>query len=152
MHNYPFERFTKDAKVTLHLAQQEAERAHRSYIGSEHILLGLLRLEAGSAHRALKDLGVSIDPVREQIKAATGRGSLFRPRKVVPTARVKTVVETAFAESRRMGRDSVHSGHLLMGLVMAGEGVAAQVLTLLGSSKEVVLAAAERQIGPEQIG
>ena len=152
MHDYPFERLTPNAKLTLQLAQQEAERGHRTYVGTEHILLGLLRLEGGSAHRALNDLGVSIAPVRMQIRSTTGRGRLFRPRKVIPTARVKEVVELAFAESRRMAKDSVHSGHLLMGLAMARQGVAAQVLDLIGASRERVFAAAERQIGaaPEQ--
>jgi len=153
MHDYPFERFTRNSKLTLQLAQQEAERGHRTYVGTEHILLGLLRLEGGSAHRALNDLGITIAPVRKQINFVTGRGRLFRPRKVTPTARVKEVVESAFAESRRMALDSVHSGHLLMGLAMARQGVASQVLDLLGTSRERVMAAAERQIGaaPEQI-
>ena len=146
MHNYPFERFTPNAKLTLHLAQQEAEKAHRTYVGTEHILLGLLRLQAGSAYRALNDLGVSIDPVRKLIQSAMGPGRLFRPTKVVPTMRVKEVVELAFAESRRMAHDSVHTGHLLMGLAITDQGLAAQVLDQLGAPKERVLAAAERQV------
>lgn len=154
MYDYLFQRLTQDAKLTLQLAQEEAERARRTYIGTEHLLLGLLRLDSGTAHRALKELRVSSGPAREMIESAVGRRPRTSPAQIIPTSRVKTVIEIAWAESRRMGRDSVHSGHLLMGLAIEGEGIAAQVLRDLGASKEQVVAAAERQIGfgPGQIG
>ena len=70
---YPFDRFNEDAKRTLSLAQEEAERAYHSYIGTEHLLLGLMRVEKGTAHRVLTKLGVSLDQVRKTIESVLGR-------------------------------------------------------------------------------
>jgi ATP-dependent Clp protease ATP-binding subunit ClpC len=154
VHNYPFERLTTDAQLTLQLAQEEAERSRRSYIGTEHILLGLLRLERGTAHRSLTELGVTLGSVREMIEATLGPGGPKGPKQIIPTSLVKRVIEIAFEESRRMGRDSVHSGHLLSGLAIEGEGIASHVLKDLGASKERVVAVVERNVGfgPGQIG
>jgi ATP-dependent Clp protease ATP-binding subunit ClpC len=141
---YPFERFTADAKRTLALAQQEAERSHHSYIGTEHLLLGLLRLEAGPAHDALQELGIGIASVRKAIAAVLGREERSIIQQLIPTSRVKTVIELAFRESRRGGDDEVSSAHLLMALAMEGEGIAAHVLSDLGAGKEKVVEAATR--------
>ncbi len=144
---YPFERFTEDGKRVLTLAQEEAERAHHSYIGTEHLLLGLLRLESGSAYRVLTRLGVSIDPVREKIKTVLGRSERILIQQIIPTSRVKKVIEISFEEAQRMGHTEVDTAHMLLGLVIEGEGIAAQVLADLGAPAERVVAEAERELG-----
>ena len=140
---YPFERFNEDAKKSLTLAQEEAERSRHSYIGTEHLLLGLLRVEKGSAHRALTELGVDIHTVREVIKSVLGRNERILIQSIIPTSRVKKVIELSFEEARRMGDNEVDTGHILLGLIIEGEGIAARVLTDLGASLEKVRPAIE---------
>lgn len=149
---YPFERFGEDAKTTLQFAQEEAERSHHSYIGTEHLLLGLLRLEQGAAPEILKELEIDISEVRRTIAAVLGRNERILIQRIIPTSRVKAVIEIAFEEARRMGRDRVDSGHLLMALAIEGEGIAAQVLEDLGATPQKVIAAVERRAGFEPSG
>ena len=144
---YPFERFTEEAKKALTLAQEEAERSHHSYIGTEHMLLGIMRLDHGSGQQALVDLGISQDTVRETIKSVLGRDERILFQQIIPTSRVKKVIELAFEESQRMGSGSVSSGHILIGIVVEGEGIAAHVLQDLGAGPEQVIAAVERALG-----
>ncbi len=125
---YPFERFTERAKKVLTLAQQEAERSHHSYIGTEHLLLGLLREGDGLAARVLKNLGVEIGKVREVIESVLGRNERIVIQQIIPTSRVKQVIEISFEEARRMGHNYVGTEHLLLGLLIEGEGIAAHVL------------------------
>jgi ATP-dependent Clp protease ATP-binding subunit ClpC len=141
---YPFERFNEDAKRSLTLAQEEAERSHHSYIGTEHLLLGLLRVEKGTAHRVLTELGVDIHTVREVIKSALGRNERILVQSIIPTSRVKKVIELSFEEARRMGDNEVDTAHMLLGLIIEGEGIAAHVLTDLGATLETVRPAIER--------
>ena len=149
---YPFERFAPDAKRTLQLAQEEAERAHHSYIGTEHLLLGLLRLDAGAGPDILRELGVDLDQVRMTIATVIGRNERIIVHQIIPTSRVKAVIEIAFTEARRMGGDHVDSGHLLMALAIEGEGIAAHVLEDLGAPATKVVAAVERKAGLEPSG
>jgi len=149
---YPFERFSEDAKKTLMLAQEEAERAHHSYIGTEHLLLGLLRLDAGPAPTVLRGLKIDAQTVRKTIEAVLGRNERILIQQIVPTSRVRMVIEIAFEESRRMHHQSVNSGHLLIALVMEGEGIAAHVLEDLGADARVVVAAVERELGVKPSG
>lgn len=135
---YPFERFSEDAKRSLTLAQEEAERSHHSYIGTEHMLLGLLRVESGTAYRVLTDLGVDIASVRGVIKSVLGRNERILIQSIIPTSRVKKVIELSFEEARRMGDNEVDTAHILLGLVIEGEGIAAHVLTDLGATLEKV--------------
>jgi ATP-dependent Clp protease ATP-binding subunit ClpC len=144
---YPFERFNEEAKRTLTLAQEEAERSHVSYIGTEHLLLGLMRVETGTAYRVLTDFGIEIEPVRELIKSVIGRSERILIQSIIPTSRVKQVIEISFGEARRMGHNYVDTGHLLMGLVIEGEGIAAHVLADLGATLEKVAPAVERELG-----
>jgi ClpA/ClpB-like protein/UvrB/UvrC motif-containing protein len=144
---YPFERFTEDAKRALTLAQEEAERSRHSYIGTEHLLLGLVRVPSGTAHVALRELGVSINPVRTMIDAAVAGNVRPAVKSVHPTSRVKKVIEMSFDEARRMGHPEVDTAHVLIGLVMEGDGIAAHVLQDLGFTAERVVAAAERALG-----
>ena len=142
---YPFERFTEDAKRSLTLTQEEAERSGHSYIGTEHLLLGLLRLPEGVAPEVLRELGIDLDAVRVTIATVLGRNERILIQQVIPTSRVKKVIEISFEQARRMGENYVDSGHLLMALVIEGEGVAAHVLEDLGASREQVVAAVERR-------
>jgi ClpA/ClpB-like protein len=144
---YPFERFTEDAKRTLTMAQEEAERSHHSYIGTEHLLLGLLRVERGTAYRVLTDLAIDIVTVREVIKSVVGRNERILVQSIIPTSRVKKVIELSFEEARRMGHNEVDTGHILLGLIVEGEGIAAHVLTDLGATLEKVRPAIGRALG-----
>jgi ATP-dependent Clp protease ATP-binding subunit ClpA len=128
----------------LTLAQQEAERSHHSYIGTEHLLLGIMALGRGSGYQALVELGIETGKVRETIAAVLGRNERIVIRQVIPTSRVKKVIEISFEEARRMGHNFVDTGHLLMGLVIEGEGVAAHVLEDLGASSATVRATVTR--------
>ena len=141
---YPFERFTERAKKVLTLAQEEAERSHHSYIGTEHLLLGLLREGEGLAAKVLGNLGVEIGKVRQTIESVLGRNERIIIQQIIPTSRVKKVIEISFEEARRMGHNYVGTEHLLLGLLIAGEGIAAHVLEDLGANLEKVRAEIER--------
>jgi ATP-dependent Clp protease ATP-binding subunit ClpC len=141
---YPFERFNEAAKKSLTLAQEEAERSHHSYIGTEHLLLGLLRVETGTAYRVLTGLGVDITTVRGVINSVLGRDERILIQSIIPTSRVKKVIELSFEEARRMGDNEVDTAHMLLGLIIEGEGIAAHVLTDLGATLEKVRPAIER--------
>ena len=135
---YPFERFTEKAKKVLTLAQDEAEKSHHSYIGTEHLLLGLLREGDGLAAKVLANLGVEIDKVRSTIESVLGRNERVIVQQIIPTSRVKKVIEIAFEEAKRMNNTYVGTEHLLLGLLIEGEGIAAHVLEDLGASLEKV--------------
>ena len=143
---YPFERFTEDAKRTLTLAQEEAARSHHSYIGTEHLLLALLRVEKGIANRVLTDLGVDIGTVREVIKSVLGRNERIIVQQIIPTSRVKKVIELSFEEAMRLGHNEVDTGDILLGLIIEGEGIAAHVLVDLGATLDKVRHAMERYL------
>src|SRR5580698_10021240 len=141
---YPFERFTERAKKVLTLAQEEAERSHHSYIGTEHLLLGLLREGEGLAAKVLNNLGVEIGKVRQTIESVLGRNERIVIQQIIPTSRVKKVIEISFEEARRMGHNYVGTEHLLLGLLIEGEGIAAHVLEDLGANLEKVRNEIER--------
>jgi ATP-dependent Clp protease ATP-binding subunit ClpA len=141
---YPFEKFTDRAKDVLRLAQEEAERSHHSYIGTEHLLLGLLRQGEGLAAHVLANLGVDIEGVRKVIESVLVRNEPIVINQITPTSRVKKVIELSVEESRRMGQKYVGTEHVLLGLMMEGEGVAAHVLQDLGATLEKVRAEIER--------
>jgi ATP-dependent Clp protease ATP-binding subunit ClpC len=141
---YAFERFTERAKKVLTLAQEEAERSHHSYIGTEHLLLGLLREGEGLAAKVLNNLGVEIGKVRQTIESVLGRNERIIIQQIIPTSRVKKVIEISFEEARRMGHNYVGTEHLLLGLLIEGEGIAAHVLEDLGATLDKVRAEIER--------
>ena len=149
---YPFERFTERAKKVLTFAQEEAERSHHSYIGTEHLLLGLMRETDGVAAQVLQSLGLDIETVRLRIQAVLGRHERIIIQQIIPTSRVKKVIEISFEEARRMGHNYVGTEHLLLGLLLEGEGVAAHVLIDLGVTVDKVRSQVERFVaagGPE---
>jgi ATP-dependent Clp protease ATP-binding subunit ClpC len=142
---YPFERFTELAKKVLALAQEEAETSHHSYIGTEHVLLGLLREGDGIAAKVLNNLGVEIEKVRQTFESLVGRDKgLTVLQQIIPTSRVKKVIELSFEEARRTGHNYVGSEHLLLGLITEGEGIAAHVLQDLGATLDKVRAEIDR--------
>jgi ATP-dependent Clp protease ATP-binding subunit ClpA len=133
-----FRRFTEKAKKVLAFAQDEAWTAHHSYIGTEHLLLGLLREGDGLAAKVLANLGVEIEKVRSTIESMLGRNERIIVQQIIPTSRVKKVIEIAFQEARRMNSTHVGTEHLLLGLLIEGEGLAAHVLEDLGVNLERV--------------
>ena len=138
---YPFERFTEEAKKVLTLAQEEAERGHHSYIGTEHLLLGILRHGEGTGARALHSLGIEIGRVRETIEKTLGPSERTIIHQIIPTSRVKKVIELSFEEAHRQGHQYVDSGHIVIALMQEGEGIAAHVLQDLGATPQKVAAA-----------
>lgn len=136
-----FERFTKRARRVLQLAQEEAQRLGHNYIGTEHMLLGLVREGGGVAARVLTDMGVELDRVRTEVEFIVGRGQpRSNPRSHLDmgemglTPRAKRVLELAVDEARNLGHKFVGTEHLLLGLVGEDEGVAANILEGMGLS------------------
>jgi len=134
---YPYAQFTERARKVLSLAQQEAESSGHRYVGTEHLLLGLLREADGLAAHVLVALGVEQAATRAAIAEVLGEPRLV-VGDVLPTARVKKVIELAFEEARRLGHSYVGTEHLLLGLLIEGEGVAAKVLQGAGVTLERV--------------
>jgi hypothetical protein len=124
---YPFDRFSDSAKKVLTLAQEEAERSHHSYIGTEHLLLALLS-EESEAGVILSTLGVEAQEVRHVLKAVLGRTERLNIQRIIPTSRVKKVIEIAFRTADAEGSISVTPIHLLLALLGEGEGIAAHIL------------------------
>jgi ATP-dependent Clp protease ATP-binding subunit ClpA len=149
---YPFERFTERAKKVLTLAQEEAEKSHHSYIGTEHLLIGLLREGDGLAARALADFGVEIEGVRTAIANVLGANERIRVQQIIPTSRVKKVIELAFEEAQRTTETHVGTQHLLLGLLIEGEGIAARVLQDLDIDAEKVRANLPAKVDEDSIG
>jgi ATP-dependent Clp protease ATP-binding subunit ClpA len=141
---YPFERFTERAKRVLTLAQEEAERSGQSYIGTEHLLLGLLRESQGLAAKVLNNLGVEIGAVREAIESVFGGNKPIMVQQIIPTSRVKKVIQISFEEAGQMSHNYVGTEHLLLGLLIEDEGIAAHVLKDLGISLEATRREIER--------
>jgi len=127
----PFEHFTVRARTVLELAQSEAKRYNHNYIGTEHLLLGLVREGEGVAARALTNLGIELTEVRSAVEFVIGRGGRQVTGEVGLTPRAKKVVELAVDEAHRLGTHYVSTEHLLLGLVREGEGIAAKVMTQL---------------------
>jgi ATP-dependent Clp protease ATP-binding subunit ClpC len=128
-----FERFTDRARRVVVLAQQEARRLDHNYIGTEHILLGLIHEGEGVAARALESLGISLDAVRQQVEEIIGRGQQAPSGHIPFTPRAKKVLELSLRESLQLGHDYIGTEHILLGLLREGDGVAAQVLVRLGA-------------------
>jgi len=127
----PFEHFTQRARTVLDLAQLEAKRYNHNYIGTEHLLLGLVREGEGVAARALTNLGVSLSEVQSAVESMIGRGERAVSGELVLTPRTKKAIEFAVDEAHGLGAHYVGAEHLLLGLVREGEGVAAKVMIQL---------------------
>ena len=128
-----FERFTDRARRVVALAQDEAKRLDHNYIGTEHILLGLIHEGTGVAARALDSLGINLDVVRRQVEEIIGRGQQTPSGHIPFTPRAKKVLELSLRESQQLGHNYIGTEHILLGLLREGDGVAAQVLVKLGA-------------------
>jgi ATP-dependent Clp protease ATP-binding subunit ClpC len=128
-----FERFTDRARRVVALAQEEARILNHSYIGTEHILLGLIGEGEGVAAKALESLGVSLDAVRQQVEKIIGRGQQAPSGHIPFTPRAKKVLELSLREADGLGHNYIGTEHILLGLIREGGGVAAQVLVKLGA-------------------
>jgi len=150
-----FEKFTERARRVLTLAQEEALRFNHNYIGTEHILLGLVREGEGVAAKVLANLGVDLNKVRSAVEFIIGRGDKAVTGEIGLTPRARKVIELAVDEARRLGHHYIGTEHLLLGLVREGEGIAAGVLESLGVSLEKVRAEVFRVLSqsmPQQGG
>ncbi len=123
-----FEKFSERARRVLTSAQEEAQHLNHNYIGTEHILLGLIREEEGVAAKVLNNLGVSLSKVRSAVEYIIGRGEKSSTGEIGLTPRAKRVIELAIDEARRLGHNYIGTEHLLLGLLHEGEGIAAGVL------------------------
>jgi ATP-dependent Clp protease ATP-binding subunit ClpC len=128
-----FERFTDRARRVVVLAQEEARLLNHNYIGTEHILLGLIREGEGVAAKALESLGISLDAVRQQVEEIIGQGQQAPSGHIPFTPRAKKVLELSLREALQLGDNYIGAEHILLGLIREGDGVAAQVLITLGA-------------------
>ena len=128
-----FERFTDRARRVVVLAQEEARNLNHNYIGTEHILLGLIHEGEGVAAQALEAMGISLESVREQVEEIIGQGTEAPSGHIPFTPRAKKVLEYSLREALQLGHNYIGTEHILLGLIREGDGVAAQVLTNLGA-------------------
>jgi ATP-dependent Clp protease ATP-binding subunit ClpC len=128
-----FERFTDRAKRVMVLAQEEARMLNHNYIGTEHILLGLIHEGDGVAAKALETLNISLEAARRQVEEIIGQGQAAPTGHIRFTPRAKKVVELSLRESLQLHHDYIGTEHILLGLIREGEGVAAQILNKLGA-------------------
>jgi ATP-dependent Clp protease ATP-binding subunit ClpC len=128
-----FERFTDRARRSIVLAQHEARRLNHNYIGTEHLLLGLVAEGEGVAAKALESLGISLEAVRTQVEEIIGRGGQAPADHLPFTPRAKKVLELSLREGLQLGHNYIGTEHILLGLIREAEGVAAQVLVKLGA-------------------
>jgi ATP-dependent Clp protease ATP-binding subunit ClpA len=128
-----FERFTDRARRVVVLAQEEARMLNHDFIGTEHILLGLIREGEGVAAKALESLGISEEAVRQQVEEIVGRGKQAPSGHIPFTPRAKKVLKLALREALQLGHNYIGTEHILLGLIREGDGVAAQVLVRLGA-------------------
>src|SRR5579875_1940913 len=133
-----FERFTERSRRVVALSQEEARTLKHNYIGTEHILLGLLREEEGLAARALESLEVTLERVRAQVVRLVGSGEEVTTGQVPFTPRAKKVLELALREARSLGQEHIGTEHILLGLVRENEGVASRILLDLDADSEKI--------------
>jgi ATP-dependent Clp protease ATP-binding subunit ClpC len=133
-----FERFTDRARRVVVLAQEEARMLNHNYIGTEHILLGLIHEGEGVAAKALESLGISLEAVRQQVEEIIGQGQQAPSGHIPFTPRAKKVLELSLREALQLGHNYIGTEHILLGLIREGEGVAAQVLVRLDGDLSTV--------------
>ncbi len=149
-----YERFTDRARKVMQLANQEAQRFNHEYIGSEHVLLGLIKEGSGVAANVLKNLDVDLRKIRLEVEKLEQSGpDMLTMGKLSQTSVAKKVIEYSLEEARNLNHDYVGTEHILLGLLREQEGVAAQILTNLGLNLETVREEVRkivRQLGPER--
>jgi ATP-dependent Clp protease ATP-binding subunit ClpC len=134
------DRFTRRARQALTLAQEEAQRLHHNYIGTEHLLVGLIRVENSVSSKILQKLGITVNQVQELVEQTVGhgQGGEVSGDKIGLTRRTKLVLELAVNEARKLGHHYIDTAHLLLGLVQQEDGVAVEILRRLGVSPDVI--------------
>jgi ATP-dependent Clp protease ATP-binding subunit ClpC len=151
-----FERFTDRARRVVVLAQEEARRLNHNHIGTEHILLGLIREGDGVAAHALESLGISPEAVRQQIEEIISEGRGVPSGHIPYTPRAKKVLELSLREALQLGHNYIGTEHILLGLLREGKGAAAQVLVKLGGDlgrvRQQVIQLLEEATGEEEPG
>lgn len=149
--NDRFDRFTRRARSVLNLAQEEARSLQHNYIGTEHLLLGLLREGRGVAAQALSNLGIELQPTRRSVEVIIGRGESERTSgEVGLTPRAKKVIELAVDEARKLNHHFLGTEHLLLGMIREGEGIAVKIIENMGIQQEQVRAEVMRMISQHQ--
>jgi ATP-dependent Clp protease ATP-binding subunit ClpC len=138
MGNAVFEKFTDRARRVVVRAQEEARALNHDFIGTEHILLGLVGEGQGVAAKALESLGISLETVRQRVEDAVPPGQYTRPEHIPFTPRAKKVLELSLSEAKLLGHPYIGTEHILLGLLREGEGVAVQVLAALGADLDGV--------------
>ena len=146
-----FERFTARARQVVVLAQDEARALKHNYIGTEHILLGLLREEEGLAARVLESLDITVEEVRAKVVQTVGQGDDASTGQIPFTPRAKKVLELALRESLSLGHDYIGTEHLLLALTHDGEGVAAGILFDFDADAEKIRNETIRMLGGEAL-
>ena len=144
-----FERFTDQARRVVVLAQEESRILNHNYIGTEHLLLGMLREREGGAATALEAMGIGLEAVRQQVEEIVGRGKDIPSGHIPFTPRAKKVLEFSLRESLQLGHDYIGSEHILLGLIREGEGLAAQILVQLGADLPRVREQVLRQLADQ---
>jgi ATP-dependent Clp protease ATP-binding subunit ClpC len=145
-----FERFTERARQVIVLGQDEARRLKHNYIGTEHLLLGLLREKEGIAARVLESLDVTVEEVRAQVAHIVGQGDEVIGGRIPFTPRSKKVLELAFREALDLGHNYIGTEHVLLGLMRENEGVAIEILRDFGADAETVRNEILRLLSPAQ--
>ena len=133
-----FERFTDRARRVVVLAQEEARMLKHNYVGTEHLLLGLIHEGQGVGAKALESLGIGLDMVRHEVEEVVGEGQEAPSGHIPFTPRAKTVLELSLREALELNHDYIGTEHILLGLIREGDGVAAQVLVMLGADQNRV--------------
>ena len=141
-----FERFTDRARRVVVLAQEEARLLNHNYIGTEHILLGLIHEGEGVAAKALESLGISLEAVRSQVEEIIGQGGSSPSGHIPFTPRAKKVLELSLREALQLGHNYIGTEHILLGLIREGEGVASLVLEPAGLTLDGAREAVVRQL------
>jgi ATP-dependent Clp protease ATP-binding subunit ClpC len=142
-----FERFTDRARQAVVHAQEEARLLGHDHIGTEHLLLGLLRQDGGEVSAVLAPLDIGLAAARERVAAETGEGTGPVPGQIPFTPRVKRVLELSLREAQRLGHESIDAGHIMLGLLREGQGLAARVLVDLGASPPALREALSLALG-----
>jgi ATP-dependent Clp protease ATP-binding subunit ClpA len=135
-----FERFTNQARRVVVLAQEESRSLNHNYIGTEHLVLGILREERGTGAKALESLDVALDAVRGEVETRIGRGDQQQSGHIPFTPRAKKALELSLRESLALGHDYIGTGHLVLGLIRKGDGVGVEILVGLGTDLNVLRA------------
>src|SRR6184192_302698 len=148
--SHGFDKFTERARRVLTLAQEEAQRFNHGYIGTEHLLLGLVREGEGVAAKVLANMSIELNKVRSAVEFIIGRGDRMVAGDIGLTPRAKKVIELAVDEARRLNHAYIGTEHILLGLVREGEGIAAGVLESLGVNLERVRAETTRVLQQNQ--